>query len=182
MDALSAVMLDQPLQTAAPAPLVPERPKYHKIDHIAFAVIDLEAAIALFEGVFGFTLVRRLQIQGKRTGMISAEMEHNGIKFVLCQGTEPESQVSKLIAHYGPGVAHIAVEVADPHETVRDLSERGLSFDTTVIEGPGLQQAFSSRCTNSGVSFEFIRRTSEQGFLEANVQELFDQLESSGKF
>jgi methylmalonyl-CoA/ethylmalonyl-CoA epimerase len=157
-------------------------PKYHRIDHIAFAVRDLEAGIRMFETVLGFTLVRRLQIQGKRTGMVSAEMEHNGLKFVLCQGTEPESQVSKLIAHYGPGVAHIAVEVTDPHATVQELTARGLTFDTSVIEGPGLQQAFSSRCANSGVSFEFIRRTSEQGFLEANVQELFDQLENSGKF
>lgn len=158
------------------------RPKYHRIDHIAFAVHDLESAIELFEDVFGFTLVRRLQIKGKRTGMISAEMEHNGIKFVLCQGTEPESQVSQLIDRYGPGVAHIAVEVSDPHDTMADLSSRGLSFDTSVIEGPGLAQVFSSRCTNSGVAFEFIHRTSEHGFLEANVQQLFDQLETAGKF
>ena len=156
--------------------------RYNRIDHIAFAVRDLEDAIALFRDILGFTLVRRLHIKGKRTGMISAELEHGGMKFVLCQGTEPESQVSQLIAHHGPGVAHIALEVDDPHATAAELRERGFSFDTTIIEGQGLQQVFSSRCANSGASFEFIHRTSEQGFLEENVQQLFDQLEGSGKY
>ncbi|TRB14820.1 glyoxalase, partial [Rhizobium rhizogenes] len=33
-----------------------------------------------------------------------------------------------------------------------------------------------------GMSFEIIHRDGEDGFLEANVQELFDQLEKSGKY
>ena len=156
--------------------------RYKRIDHIAFAVRDLESAVALFEGVLGFNLVRRLQIRGKKTGMISAELEHNGMKFVLCQGTEPDSQVSQLIDSHGPGVAHIALEVDDPHQLTKELAERGLSFDTSVIDGPGLTQVFSSRCSNSGASFEFIARTSEEGFLEENVQQLFEQLEHSGKY
>lgn len=156
--------------------------QYLRIDHVAFAVRDLEPAIELFERVLGFTLMRRLEIRGKKTGMISAEMEHNGIKFVLCQGTEPESQVAQLIENHGPGVAHIALEVDDPHTITAELEELGLSFDTSVIQGPGLIQVFSSRCPNSGASFEFIRRTSEEGFLQENVQELFEQLERSGKY
>jgi methylmalonyl-CoA/ethylmalonyl-CoA epimerase len=159
-----------------------QSPVYQGIDHIAIAVRDLESAIDFFGGVMGFNLVRRLETRGKRTGMISAEMEHNGIKFVLCQGTEPESQVSRLISHFGPGVAHIALKVDDVPAAVEALGTRGLAFDTRVIEGPGLQQAFSSRCNNSGLAFEFIRRDAEQGFLESNVSELFDQLESSGAF
>jgi 4-hydroxyphenylpyruvate dioxygenase-like putative hemolysin len=114
--------------------------------------------------------------------MISAEIEHNGLKFVLVQGTEAESQVSQLITHYGPGVAHIAFEVNDVPGAVADLTSRGLCFDTTVIKGPGLTQAFSSRCKNSGMSFEFIKRDSEEGFLAANVQELFDQLEKANAY
>jgi 4-hydroxyphenylpyruvate dioxygenase-like putative hemolysin len=156
--------------------------RYKRIDHVAFAVRDLESAITLFGDVLGFSLVRRLTIRGKKTGMISAEFEHNGIKFVLCQGTEPESQVSQLIDSHGPGVAHIALEVDDPHEIEAELQKRGLAFDTSVIEGPGLTQVFSSRCANSGAAFEFICRTSEEGFLEENVQQLFEQLESSGKY
>jgi methylmalonyl-CoA/ethylmalonyl-CoA epimerase len=155
---------------------------YRRIDHIAIAVINLEEAIAFYTNVLGFTLVRRLEIKGKRTGMVSAEMECNGLKFVLCQGTEPESQVSQLIANHGPGVAHIALEVDDVHSTVDELSGRGMKFDTSVIGGPDLQQAFTSRDKNSGMSFELIKRGTEQGFVESNVQDLFDQLEKSGAY
>lgn len=161
---------------------VEQRPSFRRIDHIAIAVRDLEAAVEFFSDVLGFRLDRRLEVRGKYSGMISAEMEHNGIKFVLCQGTEESSQVSRLIANYGPGVAHIAMEVDDVASTVSRLHEQGLRFDTSVIEGPGLTQAFSSRCANSGLSFEFIARGSEQGFLESNVQELFAQLEKADAF
>lgn len=156
---------------------------YRRIDHVAIAVRDLESAIAFFSGVLGFRLVQRREIKGARTGMISAEMEVNGIKFVLCQGTEPASQVSRLIEEFGPGVAHIALAVDDVHSAVEELGARGLKFDTSVIEGPGLTQAFSSRCTNSGLSFELIaRRDDEDGFLAQNVRELFEQLERNGAY
>ncbi|WP_166212312.1 VOC family protein [Cognatiluteimonas telluris] len=156
---------------------------YQRIDHVAIAVRDLESAIAFYSEVLGFQLIQRREIHGERTGMISAEMELNGIKFVLCQGTEDASQVSRLIDQYGPGVAHIALAVDDVHSAVDELGSRGLKFDTSVIEGPGLIQAFSARCTNSGLSFELIaRRPDEEGFLAANVRELFEQLERSGAY
>lgn len=155
---------------------------YRRIDHIALAVADLEQAIALFETVMGFRLLRRRRIQGRDTGMASAEMEANGIRFVLCQGTEPESQVSRLVENFGVGLAHVALEVEDVDTAVQILRDRGLSFDTDVIRGPGLMQAFSSRCANTGMSFELISREGEDGFLDDNIQALFDQLERSGKY
>jgi methylmalonyl-CoA/ethylmalonyl-CoA epimerase len=168
--------------TKAQSPADARPCQYHNIDHIAIAVVDLESAVAFFSEVLGFTLMKRLQIKGVRTGMNSAEMECRGIKFVLCQGTEPDSQVSRLIRECGPGVAHIALAVDDVETTVAELRDRGMDFDTTVIKGPGLIQAFSSRSKNSGLSFEFIQRGSEENFSEANVQELFNQMERSGSY
>ena len=156
---------------------------YSAIDHLALAVRDLEHAISLFRDVLGFTLTERREIRGKKTGMISAEMEYKGLRFVLCQGTEESSQVSKLVSNYGPGVAHIALAVDDVHETTAILKGRGLEFDTGVIEGPGLTQTFTSRCQNTGLCFEFIKREpNKAGFVESNVQQLFDELERKGAF
>ena len=155
---------------------------YRRIDHIALAVADLERAIVLFQNVLGFELKRRRHIEGARTGMLSAEFEANGIRFVLCQGTEPESQVSQLVRHFGVGLAHVALEVDDVEHTVELLKQNGLAFDTSVIRGPGLVQAFSSRCDNTGTSFEIISRSGEDGFVDANIQDLFRQLEQSGKY
>ncbi|ACR29363.1 VOC family protein [Burkholderia glumae] len=156
---------------------------YRAIDHIALAVVDLEAAVHLFTHVLGFRLMARRHIQGRKTGMRSAELESGGgLKFVLCQGTEPESQVSRLVSEFGPGVAHIALEVDDVARTVDELRRRGLGFDTSVIEGPGLTQSFSSRDRNTGLSFEFIKRNGEHGFVDDNIQSLFDQLERSDSY
>ena len=114
--------------------------------------------------------------------MISAEIEYNNIKFVLCQGTEPESQVSQLIENFGPGVAHIALSVDNILASTAALKDRGVDFDTTLINGPGLRQIFSSRDPNSGLSFEFIERTGEDNFVEENIHELFAQLEKKGSY
>ncbi|WP_246797569.1 VOC family protein [Burkholderia perseverans] len=156
---------------------------YRAIDHIALAVVDLEAAVQLFTHVLGFRLMARRHIQGRKTGMRSAELESGGgLKFVLCQGTEPESQVSRLVSEFGPGVAHIALEVDDVAQTVDELRRRGMGFDTSVIEGPGLTQSFTSRDRNTGLSFEIIKRNGEHGFVDDNIQSLFDQLEKSDSY
>jgi methylmalonyl-CoA/ethylmalonyl-CoA epimerase len=152
---------------------------YDRIDHIAIAVKDLEAAIEFYTSTLGFALTRRLQIGTDECGMITAEIENNAIKLVLVQGTVPASPISRLVMNYGPGVAHVALSVTDVESTMARLQGQGVQFDTAVIEGPGLKQVFTSRDVNSGMSFEFIQRTSEQGFLEGNVQQLFAQLSHS---
>jgi methylmalonyl-CoA/ethylmalonyl-CoA epimerase len=172
----------QPTQ-AAPAPEARAgKASFRRIDHIALAVHDLEEAIALFRDVLGFELKRRLHVKGKTTGMFSAELENNGIKFVLCQGTEPESQVSRLVEQFGVGVAHIALEVDSVDVSVAMLKGNGMTFDTDIIRGAGLTQSFSTRCKNTGLSFEIIHREGEDGFLESNIQNLFDQLERSERY
>lgn len=181
---LVAVQAETGMETDAEIMSLP-RPAtapFQRVDHIALAVRDLEEAIHLFRDVLGFELKKRRHIKGARTGMVAAELEMNDIRFVLCQGTEPESQVSQLVENFGVGIAHIAMQVDDVDEAVQTLKQRGLAFDTNVISGGGLTQAFSSRCANTGMSFELIRRDGEEGFLESNVQELFDQLEQSGKY
>lgn len=159
-----------------------EAPNYLAIDHIAIAVTEIEPAIDFYCDTLGFRLMERRHIKGAKSGMLSAELEHGGIKFVLVQGTEPESQVSKLVENFGSGVAHIAFEVNDVRESALALKRKGMEFDTSVIEGPGLTQIFTSRDNNSGISFELINRTGETSFAEGNIQQLFDALESADKF
>lgn len=158
--------------------------QYRRIDHIAIAVRNLDEAINFYTNVLGFQLMRRRKIEGQRGGMISAELEHHGISFVLCEGVGKESQVSQLIENFGPGVAHIALEVDDIQASVNWLSDRGMKFDTSIIGGANstLQQIFTSRDRNSGIAFELIKRSGGPGFEESNVNELFSQLEKAGNY
>jgi methylmalonyl-CoA epimerase len=152
------------------------------IDHVAIAVRDLDAAIAHYRDVLGFTLQERRQISGRISGMDSAVMEAGGVKFVLVQGDSPESNVSRYIEAYGPGVQHVAIEVPDPQEAIDDLRARGADLLTGIIHGPGLDQIFTKREPNSGIQLEIIARAENDGFDPSNVQELFEAMERENVF
>jgi methylmalonyl-CoA/ethylmalonyl-CoA epimerase len=153
------------------------------IDHIAIAVVDLEQALFLYQNVFGFELLERRQVDGVFSGMRSAELSVGGFSIVLVQGTGPESQVSRYIERYGPGVQHVAIAVDDVQAVTDTLKSTGMHFATNVIRGDGLIQVFTRRDPNCGMMFEFIERKSHaEGFDPANIQQLFSQLEASNIF
>jgi len=147
------------------------------IDHVAIAVRDLDAAIAYYGEVLGMQLQERRQISGRVSGMDSAVMTAGGVKFVLVQGDSPESNVSRYIEAYGPGVQHVAIEIPDAQEAIADLRARGADLLTGVINGPGLDQIFTKREPNSGMQLEIIARAENEGFDPRNVQELFEAME-----
>ena len=156
--------------------------KYAKsVDHIAVAVQDLEQSIEFYRKVLGFQLHERRRTEGKTTAMVSAVMKAGPITIVLLQGTSADSQVSKYVEHYGPGVQHIAVAVDNLPEMAEELKGSGLEFDTNVISSPGLRQIFTARDPGSGMMYEFIERMGGD-FSDESVKSLFEQLEKKDAF
>jgi 4-hydroxyphenylpyruvate dioxygenase-like putative hemolysin len=151
------------------------------VDHVAVAVRDLEESIAFYTQVLGFELTERRETKGERTAMISAVLKAGPVTYVLLQGTSPESQVSKFVEHFGPGVQHVAIGVHDLPEMAAELTANGLPFDTSVIESPGLKQIFSHRDEGSGQMIEFIERLGGD-FSDQSVQQLFAQLEKKDAY
>ena len=151
------------------------------IDHVAIAVRNLEESIKFYTDVLGFELKERRRTEGKQTAMISAVLKAGSITVVLLEGTSPESQVSRFVEHFGPGVQHLAVGVENLPEMAEDLKAAGMEFDTTVIQSPGLRQIFSRRDEGSGMMFEFIERMGGD-FSDQSVQNLFEQLEQKNHF
>jgi methylmalonyl-CoA/ethylmalonyl-CoA epimerase len=152
-----------------------------RIDHIAIAVVNLDESVAWYSKVLGFSVIETRLTDGVSSGMRSTVMKCGDINFVLLEGTSPQSQVSKFIERYGPGVQHVALRVTDIETTVRKLRETGLEFDTSIIGSSALRQAFSRRHEGSGMMFELIQRNSD-GFADQNVAEMFIQLEQKGTF
>jgi methylmalonyl-CoA/ethylmalonyl-CoA epimerase len=153
-----------------------------KVDHIAVAVKDLDSAVEFYRDVLGFELEARRETKGKSTGMQSAVMRSGDFSIVLIKGTDPDSQVTKYVENYGPGVQHVAFLVEDIEGVRDDLENKGMQFATNIIDGPGLRQMFSNRESDCGMMYEFIERTETDGFLEQNIQSLFNQLEQGNKF
>ncbi|MCB1054540.1 MAG: VOC family protein [Acidobacteria bacterium] len=153
------------------------------IDHVAIAVRDLEESIHFYSEKLGFTLEERRETRGKKTAMISAVMRCGPLTFVLLQGTSPESQVTRYVETYGPGVQHIAIGMTDLPATTDELERNGLAFDTGLIHGNGLIQRFSHREAGCGMMFEFIEHTRADGnFSDESVQQLFEQLEEKDSY
>lgn len=153
------------------------------IDHIAIAVPDLEKSVAWYRDVLGFRVTAKRTTQGRHTAMDSAVMEAGPVTLVLVQGTTPESQVSRYIERYGPGVQHVAIQVLDLPAVMEQLEAEGLSFDTNIIQGDGIRQSFTHRDPDSGMMFELIERQRPDGrFTDESVQSLFRQLEATDAF
>jgi chorismate mutase-like protein len=148
-----------------------------RIDHVAIAVRDLQEAIRLFRDVYGFSVIERRAVQGEVSGMDTATLRVGNVTFVLCQGDSPKSNVSRYIEHYGPGVQHIAISVRGQGDLVEELRERGADMLTGVIHSPGLDQSFTRREPNAGTQLEFVTRTTNKGFNDDNIRELFTAME-----
>ena len=153
------------------------------IDHIAIAVPDLEKAITWYSESMGFVVKERRETKGSKTAMVSAVLQAGPITVVLVQGTSPESQVSRYIENYGPGIQHIAFGVKDLPALAEDLKRSGVEFSTNLIQGTGIRQIFTKREPTSGMMYEFIERETPQGhFSDESVRQLFSQLEATDEY
>jgi len=148
------------------------------VDHVAIAVPDLEAAIDWYTGKLGFRVVERRITRGKRTAMLSAVVIAAGVVVVLIQGTEPESQVSRFVTAFGPGVQHIAFGVEDLEHAMSRAIAAGAVADTPVIGDEGIRQVFLKRDSASGVRVELIERKGGE-FTDKSVDRLFRAFEDN---
>ena len=104
------------------------------IDHIAIAVADLDAAVSLFAAVFGMKAVHREEIAGY--GVRVATLATGGTAIELVQGITPDSPITKFVAERGPGMHHVALEVANIDEALALLREQGVPLiDQTARPG-----------------------------------------------
>jgi methylmalonyl-CoA/ethylmalonyl-CoA epimerase len=146
------------------------------LDHVAIAVVDLEESVRWYRDGLGFEVVERRLTEGKKTAMVSAVMKRGSAIIVLMQGTSPDSQVSRFIDRFGPGVQHIALSVDDLDGAVERLKHNGGVVDVGIIEGPGIRQVFLRREPCSAVRVELIERKGGQ-FNDRSVEELFRAME-----
>lgn len=106
------------------------------IDHVAIAVEDLDAAVALFERVLGLKVTHREEIAGY--GVRVATIPTGGTAIELVQGTTPDSPIAKFVKERGAGMHHVAFEVSDIDAALSALAARGVALIDTKAR-PGKQ-------------------------------------------
>ena len=126
------------------------------IHHLGVAVEDLDEAVETYRRVFGADLERRAVVEAQ--GVEAAAMRIGESRVELVAPLGDETYVGKFLAKRGPGVHHVAYEVADLQRELVDLAEQGVQL---IDEEPhrglfGLEVAFIHPDSAHGVLAELV--------------------------
>jgi methylmalonyl-CoA/ethylmalonyl-CoA epimerase len=128
-----------------------------RIEHIALAVTDLDAAIRHYSDIWGIEVSHRERVddQGVEEAMLPVGDSH----LQLLAATNSDSTVSKFIERRGEGLHHIAYEVADLEATLAELRDKGVELidEAPRPGGRGHMVAFVHPKSNHGLLVELIQ-------------------------
>jgi methylmalonyl-CoA epimerase len=126
------------------------------IHHLGVAVEDLDEAVTTYEQIFGARLEHRETVPDQ--GVEAALLKVGDGRVELLASLGEETPVGKFLAKRGPGMHHVAYEVADVRAAIGELAEQGVEL---VDEEPrqglfGLKVAFLHPDAVDGVLSELV--------------------------
>jgi methylmalonyl-CoA epimerase len=135
---------------------------FNRIDHIGVAVEQIEPALELYRDRFGLELVHRELVREQGVDAALLDLGENHVELLAPLG--PETPVGKFLASRGPGLHHVAYQVADIDATLDQLKEAGLAL---IDERPragirGSRVAFMHPRATAGVLTEIVEPAGEE--------------------
>ena len=129
-----------------------------RIEHVAIAVADLDAAVAHYSEVWGLEVEHRERVEDQ--GVEEAMLPLGDSYLQLLGATGPETTVGKFLARQGAGLHHLAYEVDDLEATLAELKARGVPLidEAPRRGGRGHMVAFVHPKGNHGLLVELIQR------------------------
>jgi methylmalonyl-CoA epimerase len=126
------------------------------IHHVGMAVEDLDDAVATYERLLGGSLEHRGRLEDQGVEAVSIRLGKGRVELMASLGDE--TPVGKFLAKRGPGMHHVAFEVADLPAALDELTDRGAEL---IDEAPrsglfGLQVAFVHPDSVHGVLSELV--------------------------
>ncbi|KAH9904393.1 Glyoxalase/Bleomycin resistance protein/Dihydroxybiphenyl dioxygenase [Xylariomycetidae sp. FL2044] len=155
----------------------------HNINHIAFAVPDLEAACAWYTKHFGFRRIRSdrytdrsvtpeapiFRICGASLQKVKAAFlaAGNGVGFELFEFVDPPTEVSgqgREFRYQRGGFYHLAITVPDPEAALARALEDGATAVGEVVQAGGEGDKVLYLMDPWGVTVELLTCSFEQMF------------------
>jgi methylmalonyl-CoA/ethylmalonyl-CoA epimerase len=126
------------------------------IHHLGVAVEDLDEALATYARLFGAEVEHRATVDEQ--GVRAASLRIGDGRVELLEPLEQDTPVGRFIAKRGPGMHHVAYEVADVRVTLAELADADADLiDDVPREGLfGLEVAFVHPDSVHGVLSEVI--------------------------
>ncbi|GBD28311.1 hypothetical protein HRbin31_00326 [bacterium HR31] len=127
-----------------------------RLDHVALAVRDLQAALRVFE-TLGFRCARVEEIPSEevRVAFLSA----GEVVLELVEPTSENGAVGRFLAARGEGVHHVALRVPDLRQSLERAAAAGLAVVPPAPRSGarGSQVAFLHPRTTHGVLIELVQ-------------------------
>ncbi len=129
------------------------------IHHLGVAVEDLDEAVDTYERLFGAELEHRRKVVPDQGVEAAAVLVGDG-RVELLAALGEDTPVGRFLARRGPGMHHVAYEVADLPAALADLAARGAELiDSAPRPGLfGLEVAFVHPDSVHGVLAEVVAR------------------------
>jgi methylmalonyl-CoA/ethylmalonyl-CoA epimerase len=130
----------------------------NKIEHVALAVSDLDAAVTHYSEVWGLDVAHRERVDDQGVEEVMLRLGDGYLQ--LLGATGPETTVGKFLERRGEGLHHIAYEVDDLPGTLASLKEKGIELidEEPRPGGRGHTVAFVHPKSNHGLLVELIQR------------------------
>ena len=130
----------------------------HGIHHVGVAVEDLDEALATYERLFSAHVEHRATMAEQ--GVHAASVRIGDGRVELLEPVEADTPVGRFLTKRGPGMHHVAYEVADLDATLSELAGAGAELiDVRPREGLfGLEVAFVHPDSVHGVLSEVVSR------------------------
>jgi methylmalonyl-CoA/ethylmalonyl-CoA epimerase len=130
---------------------------FSRIDHIGVAVEQIEPAIALYRDSFALDVAHREIVEEQGVEAVLLDVGENHVE--LLAPLAPDTPVGKFLARQGPGLHHVAYQVADIDATLLAVKQAGLGL---IDEQPragirGSRVAFLHPRATGGVLTEIVQ-------------------------
>ncbi len=134
-----------------------------RIEHVALAVFDLDAAISHYRHAWGLEVTHRERVedQGVEEAMLPLGPSH----LQLLSATGADTAVGRFLAQRGEGLHHIAYEVADLETVLAELKAKGVRLidEKPRPAGRGQRAAFVHPEGNHGLLVELVEAPGSSG-------------------
>ncbi|HYY65299.1 MAG TPA: methylmalonyl-CoA epimerase [Gaiellaceae bacterium] len=126
------------------------------IHHLGMAVEDLDEAVNTYERIFGARLEHREAVPDQGVEAASLRVGEGRVELLASLGEE--TPVGKFLTKRGPGMHHVAYEVADVQAAIDELAGQGVELiDEKPRQGLfGLEVAFLHPDAVHGVLAEVV--------------------------
>ncbi len=129
--------------------------KAKRIDHLAIAVPDLEAAVATYRQHFGLEQVSGGDVPS--LGIRNVFLQIGDAQLELIAPLTEQGPVAEFLAKHGGGMYLLALEVEDLDEAITTLQNQGARVNVATGSG-GRRLAFVSPRATHGVLLQLLER------------------------